>query len=291
MPMPKKDWLLDLGLFLGTVLLAWLERWSASDLVWSLWISSLTLGYSYILVSIAGMFAFRYRKISSDSSDSPARGQLPAFEIGSIATSLIFFFFIAALTGFFSIYSIVFFFIIALSIFIGISLDRRQRARPASTPGRISKTAVFFLLLPPALFMVGFFTLHFMGFHFVHSLFLSLFFPLFPPGSQPGSPGSFTFFKNLVMTTARSYWIFILASAFSRLQAYRTAFQKTEMGPSVGFAYANVIRMHILIFIIAFMSSAGLQRFLLYPILFLYFFPFDSLLYRRIKGSRVSAVE
>lgn len=273
--------MLDLGLFLGTVFLAWLEHWSATDLVWSLWISSLTLGYSYLLVSIAGMFASQFKKFSSPQRNEP----LPAFEIGSVATSLILLLIIGAFTGFFSIYTVTFFVLIAISFFIGINDWKRNRAAGTSPSGQKSKTAIFFLLLPGALFMVGFFTVHFLGFHFVHSLFLSLFFPLFPSGSEMGAPGEFSLFKNLVATTVRNYWIFILASAFSRLQAYKTAFQKTEMGPSVGFAYANVVRMHILIFIIAFMSSAGLQKLFLYPILFLYFFPFDSLLFRTKKTS------
>lgn len=273
--------MLDLGLFLGTVFLAWLESWSATDLVWSLWISSLTLGYSYILVSIAGMLASQFKKFSSPRP----KETLPTLEIGSVATSLILLLFIGAVTGFFSMYTIAFFVLIAISFFIGISARKPTRAAGTSPSGQKSKVAIFFLLLPGALFMVGFFTVHFLGFHFVHSLFLSLFFPLFPNDSGMGAPGEFALFKNLVATTVRNYWIFILASAFSRLQAYRTAFTKTEMGPSVGFAYANVVRMHILIFIIAFMSSAGLQKLFLYPILFLYFFPFDSLLFRGKKLS------
>ncbi|MCR4397063.1 MAG: hypothetical protein NUW07_10090 [Candidatus Saccharicenans sp.] len=273
--MPKKDWWLDLGLFLGTVLLARLERWSASDLVWSLWIASLTLGYSYILVSIAGMLAGQLKKFSAPQP----KEALPTFEAGSVATSLIFLLIIGAFTGFFSIYTIVFLGLIVLSAAIGISYRKRGLTAGASTPVQSSKIAIFFLLLPAGLFMVGFFTVHFLGFHFVHSLFLSTFFPLLPQGSA-GSHSEFLFFRNLVATSIKSYWVFILASAFSRLQAYRTAFQKTEMGPSVGFAYINVARMHVLIFIIAFLSSAGLQRLFLYPILFLYFFPFDTLLFR-----------
>lgn len=273
--------MLDLGLFLGTVLLAWLEHWSATDLVWSLWISSLTLGYSYILVSIAGMFTSQFKKFSSPRPKEP----LPTFEIGSIATSLILLLVIGAFTGFFSIYTIVFFGLIAISILVGIRYGRPRRAAGIASPAEHNKIAIFFLLLPASLFMVGFFTVHFLGFHFVHSLFLNTFFPLMPEGSGPGSPGEFSLFKSLVTITITRYWVFILASAFSRLQAYRTAFQKTEMGPSVGFAYINVARMHVLIFIIAFLSSAGLQKLFLYPILFLYFFPFDSLLFRTKQNS------
>ncbi|NMC52614.1 MAG: tetratricopeptide repeat-containing protein [Chloroflexi bacterium] len=39
--------------FLVTLMLARLQNWQTTDLVWSLWISSLTLGYAYLLTGIA----------------------------------------------------------------------------------------------------------------------------------------------------------------------------------------------------------------------------------------------
>ena len=48
--------LVDLGLFLLTLGLAWHQRWSVTDLVWGLWISSLVLGYAFIVVSIGAVF-------------------------------------------------------------------------------------------------------------------------------------------------------------------------------------------------------------------------------------------
>ena len=43
-------------IFLLNLALVVYEKWSATDLIWSLWIASLTLGYAYILVAILGMF-------------------------------------------------------------------------------------------------------------------------------------------------------------------------------------------------------------------------------------------
>lgn len=244
-----KGWLPELVIFAGTALLAWHQQWSATDLVWSLWISSLTLGYSYILVSIAGMFAAQFKKATA----APSSGQPPSP------------------------------FVSALSLLLSFNrqqMKKGEELRPA--PG-VNKIFIFLALLPFSLFLVGFFTIHFLGFHFVHSLFLNGFFPLFPESaSGQGSSNEFVLFKNLIFTTLKNYWSFIVASALSRLGAYRTAFQKTELGPSVGFAYINVVRMHVLIFIVGFMSGLGLQRFFLYAILFLYFFPFDSLVFRGI---------
>lgn len=45
------DFLPDLLAFAGTVLCAILFRWQAHDLIWSLWISSLTFGYAWMLTA------------------------------------------------------------------------------------------------------------------------------------------------------------------------------------------------------------------------------------------------
>ena len=48
---------MGLLLFAGTFVLAGVQGWSASDLMWGLWISSLTLGYATIVLSIVGPLA------------------------------------------------------------------------------------------------------------------------------------------------------------------------------------------------------------------------------------------
>ena len=44
--MKPSDYVLDLLAFAGTVTLALLLRWQARDVIWSLWISSLSFGYA-----------------------------------------------------------------------------------------------------------------------------------------------------------------------------------------------------------------------------------------------------
>src|SRR4030042_6787418 len=50
--MKKSGFVFNLFLFIITMAIAWYEQWTAKDLLWSLWISSLTLGYSFIVVII-----------------------------------------------------------------------------------------------------------------------------------------------------------------------------------------------------------------------------------------------
>lgn len=127
-----------------------------------------------------------------------------------------------------------------------------------------------------ALFLLAFFTVHFGMFHFVHSVFLNAFFPLTPERGHG--------FPNLLDTLAialRSYWPVVLATFVSRWHDFRV----DETSPGGGMdgkafakAYANVIRMHILIFVFAGLSIAHATDLALYPVLAFYFFPWGRVL-------------
>lgn len=47
----------DVGAFVGGLALAWWQQWQARDLIWSLWLSSLVVGYSSILWSVGRLAA------------------------------------------------------------------------------------------------------------------------------------------------------------------------------------------------------------------------------------------
>lgn len=191
----------DMILFCATALLAWLRKWSAGDLLWSLWLSSVLLGYSLLLTALA---------------------------IGPISRLL-----------------------------------QRRSGDSASLPA--------VLVVPGALFMVGFFTVHFMGFHFVHSMFLNSFFPLATLETSI-SVGSYV---ALIAEALSRYWPFVLISALSMGTQFRRAFEHTSDKITM-MPYRNVIRMHLMIFLIAGLSSAGVPDLALYPTLILYFFPYGA---------------
>jgi hypothetical protein len=191
------DLTIDILLFAGMAALAAVQRWSAGDLIWSLWASSLVVGYSLIVAAIAGQWAAAARK----------EPRAP----------------IAALTG--------------------------------------------------SLFLLGFFTIHFCLFHFVHGIFVSVFFPPDRAGVPAGpnvDPGDFV--VRIVPAVLASYWPFIAASALSRIGDYVRAF-RGPVDSSMAKPYLNVIRMHVLIFAFAFLSAAGLRGWILYAVLITYFLP------------------
>jgi hypothetical protein len=193
----------DLVLFAATLLLAALQHWSVTDLVWGLWISSLLVGYTLIVT-----------------------------------------------------YAL---------------------AQPLQVRGdhRLPRTL---LALAGSLFLIAFFTLHFGGFHFVHSIFLNAFFPLTGAdvfGTSPPETAGWWF--ALIGEAVRRYWPFVLFSALSAREAFRRAGGGSDDAPLMA-PYKNVVRMHLMIFVFAFLSITGLEGWGLWILLCFYFFPVGALL-------------
>jgi hypothetical protein len=119
-----------------------------------------------------------------------------------------------------------------------------------------------------ALFMLAFFTVHFGGFHFVHGIFLGVFFPL-EPGTQPFD----SVWHNAGIALTQS-WPLVLGSAIATRDAFVRA--RTEFKPET--PYKSVIRMHFLIFVFFGAKIANVDNRLLYiVVLFFYFFPLRAL--------------
>jgi hypothetical protein len=214
------SWPDALAFVIGIAVARW-SGWNAGDLVWSLWLSSLVVGYSTIVWMIC----------------QPA----------------------AAL----------------------VLASWRDRALVDSNPRMM---IVFWLLLAVGVaFFLGFFTIHFGGFHYVHSQILISFFPI-----DPGDGGRATDARmSTYIEVARRYWVF-LPSAFL---AHRAAFLRKPLslsrdmslasfGDSHKFSdlfsepYRNVIRMHLLLFFFFFAHFARLENFAVYAVVYaVYFFP------------------
>ncbi|MBL48644.1 MAG: hypothetical protein CMP28_06805 [Roseibacillus sp.] len=138
-------------------------------------------------------------------------------------------------------------------------------------------------MLMSGLFLLCFFTMHFGLFHIVHGQFLNQFFPL--GGQATGFLGVFT----LITWPLSLYWPMVLATFISRF--YELPFNGANPAGGTGGIgalfikpYANVIRMHLLIFVFAGLDTAGLSDIALYPVLLFYFFPWRACLGRHAGG-------
>ena len=226
-----------LGFVLGLVL-AYTQGWQTRDLVWSLWLSSLVIGYATILVAIgSGMWMGR-RVLSRDEVSNSVR-----------------------------------------------------------VPGMIGGAFM-------GLFLLGFFSLHFCGFHAGHSVFLNSFFPLDSLGRE-GFGDAFmnplALWKGVFTKLMGDYGLFLVCvflvewkNVLGPVLAVRANVETTKVsdlkqmarkegGPDfmqnamVG-PYRNVVRMHLLIFFFAGAHAMKADSFLIYAVVYaVYFFPWSIL--------------
>ncbi|AKS42531.1 DUF6498-containing protein [Wenzhouxiangella marina] len=211
--------------------LAWTLGWRTADLIWSLWLASLVVGYSLILWKLFGsslMVLFRHGgELRRSLSDSP-RG------------------------------------------WIGLGL-----------------------ILFGQLFLLAFFTVHFGGFHWGHSVFVSSFFPISPEtGAAFGLSMAdflevlrrYAWFLPLAFLAERH--LFSLPTTHSKHErtsginagpADSVAGSKSTKSLDMGAAYKGVLRIHLLIFFLFGAHAAGLPDFVSYSVVYLsFFFPWQK---------------
>ena len=204
--------------------------WTTTDLVWSLWLSSLVVGYSMIVWMIVRP---------------------------------------------------------ALAVARGATRDAELTAQ-VFAQARLPVVAGAGILVGGGLFMLAFFTVHFGGFHYVHSQFLSGFFPIDgTPAGRGGSAGMDTYLE-----VARRYWTFLPATFLAERAAFLNhptlitvmkGASKPQASAAILAPYRNVVRMHVLIFFFAFAHFAGLDSLVVYAVVYaVYFFPWR--LVRRAEG-------
>ena len=239
--------------FVVWLAVAWYLKWTATDLVWSLWLSSFVVGYSLIVWTIfrpgaeIALAFWRARK----------EGGLPVPRV-SVTTK---------------------------------QVGRPSTSQVTELSGPIPAIAMGAVMVLGGLFMLAFFTIHFGGFHYVHSQFLIGFFPLQGgEGFRHGTANMSTYLEVM-----RRYWVFLPAAFLAERGAFvRKALPVTPDDLSVtaaaiaarkaanahkpvsGFAepYLNVMRMHFLIFFFAFAHFAHVENFGIYAVVYtVYFFP------------------
>ncbi len=232
--------LLAFGFGIG---MAYLFHWETRDLVWSLWLSSLTMGYVTILSTIAGGVYLGLRIVRHD--DFPANMKTPALW-GILGVALFF-------LGFFSLHFCAF------------------------HAGHASFLSDFFPiegLLPER------FSAAFMNPLLLWSTAIQYLFPLYGLFLLPiliaERDHVFASLKKALRLARR-----IPPDELNPehlLAARRRAGKNGKIGRLFYQPYLNVIRMHILIFFFAFAQSWGIEGFPVYALVYaLYFFPWGKL--------------
>jgi hypothetical protein len=189
--------------FLFGVGVAWRMGWRTTDLVWSLWLSSLVVGFAAIAWAIFRPILWFEQQVAAGASSAAARAGFAA-------------------AGFFG-----------------------------------------------GLLALGFFTFHFGMFHAVHSMFLSMLFPL--DGMRSRGPS-----WALLRQVFSRYWIFLPATFLAERAAFSAV--RTPGRSNITDAYKNVIRMHFLIFFFVFAHFVRLENAGIFLVVYaVYFFPWSLL--------------
>jgi len=235
----------DILAFVTGLALAYHLEWKTTDLVWSLWLCSLVLGYTTILAAIGGG---AYILINAVKYIEPVR----------------------------------------------------QYRKPALAAG-----------IGGGLFLLGFFSLHFCGFHAGHSVFLNQFFPL--EGMPRDGFGAAFMNPPLLWMLAfthlvQPYGIFIIPAMIAErkhvftpltravklvqtMRANEPANNEINIAAvsmkikgrkffhgMMGRPYINVVRMHLLIFFFAISHFLKMDSFIVYAVVYaVYFFPWQEL--------------
>ncbi len=215
----RRFWPELLAFALGLVAAA-LTGWDTTGLVWSLWLSSLTIGYLTIVLTIVRMVLSGTNALAKEIPAGKARAAAPV-----------------------------------LALFGGV-------------------------------FLLAFFTVHFGGFHWGHSIFLNLFFPIHGGESPQGEPvPSLADYGQVIKT---GWWFIPLALVAERRKLFSGTTTSEKLENSLSAPYKNVIRLHLLIFFFAGASSSGAPAFLIYAVVYaVYFFPWST--WRKIRPAATLA--
>lgn len=241
-PIQRRTWASigpDVLAFAIGLAIAWVGHWKTTDLVWSLWLGSLTLGYLTILSTLAAGTVVGIKVVSHD--EFPRRYRLPAI-LGGTGLALV-------LLAFFSFHFCAFHAGHAgfLSVFFPLEgLSPETFFDAFTNPFRLWKTA-FRHLLP----LYGAFLVPAIIAERSH-VFAAI-------------AGALKAVNERTPPDAAKQWF---AADPERQKAVRDPFVRP---------YLNVVRMHLLIFFFAFCHAVGLESFWVFSaVYFVYFFPWSA---------------
>lgn len=215
--------------------LALVAGWTTTDLVWSLWLSSLVVGYAIIVWTIVRP---------------------------------------------------------GVDILRGVVRERAVAAQ-AVRDSKGGAVVIGSVLVGGGLLALAFFTVHFGGFHYVHSQFLHGFFPLDGNPAVDGRLAAGPDYAEVV----RRYWTFLPAAFLAERAGFARPLAGTKddravtataiaarkaanarKGGAMLAPYRNVLRMHFLIFFFAFAHFTHVDSVVVYTVVYAaYFFPWRLL--------------
>jgi hypothetical protein len=238
---PWRSILPDLLAFTFGLSAAWLLRWKTTDLVWSLWLSSLVLGYLTIVSTIAGYAYLGIKAITHP--EVPKKDLLPAILIGSAVLLLFLAFFSFHFCGFHAGHAGF------LSIFFPIA--------------GVPKNAFFEAFMNPILLWKT-------VFRYLPIAYAGFLIPAIVAERR-------YIFASLIESIKEARGLESHAPKNVREIVRPGADSGKKLGDPFSRPYLNVFRMHLLIFFFALCYALKLNSFLVYAVVSaVYFFPWKA---------------
>ena len=238
---PLRSVLPDLFAFALGLGAAWILRWQTADLVWSLWLSSLVLGYLTIISTIGG-YAYLGIKVITHPEFSQ-KHRLTAFLAGAAAALFFLAFFSFHFCGFHAGHAGF------LSLFFPIEgLPRNAFFEAFMNPVRLWKTVFHYMPIAYAGFLI--------------------------PAIIAERRYVFASFIQSVKEARRVDW-----DGRENVQQMLQSAKGSEKSMKDPFTrpYLNVIRMHLLIFFFALCHFLKVDSFMVYAVVYsVYFFPWKA---------------
>lgn len=218
---------------------AWMLGWRTTELVWSLWLCSLVLGYLTILSTIGGGIYIGIHALEHEEFPKEKR---PAAIVGGAVVALFFLvFFSLHFCGFHAGHAVF------LSSFFPVKeLPKSAFFNAFMNPLLLWKTVFQYLLLPYGMFLI--------------------------PAIIAERRTVFASFTEAVRMARRENIWHDFRDFLQSEQGRRKMLRDPFAGP-----YLNVIRMHLLIFFFAFCHMLNVESFLVYVVVYsVYFFPWRA---------------
>ena len=138
-----------------------------------------------------------------------------------------------------------------------------------------------------SLFLIGFFSIHFLGFHLGHSIFLKSAFPLEGFTSKSSGLVDFGYLKDILFYLMPQYWCFVLVSLFNKRDIFNKDIENFDLRSiSIG-PYQNVIKIHLLIFVIVGLRALEIQDLVIHSVVLIVFVTdFSGVMGKKIKKAR-----
>ncbi len=263
-------WLLDILMFL--LLFAYVagNQWQAADLVWGFWLSSLVFGFVFLLIPYINIVSSGEKTIFFRTHNRLLNALLEA--LINLALVLVAFAFLG-----FSAISVAFLLLLILSWLLRMDEKKRKKWGVAFLPKADSLAARLITPIPGLLIVLVLFSAVFLLLHMVEGYGIHVIFPLVE--------GTFTFndfsklhqrFFGLVREAFASGWLIVLVSGLSRLDYYISAVQTRGL-TLLYKPYRYIFRMQVSMLLFIILHLVGVRGFALYPVLIVYFLPYEQI--------------